>query len=123
MGGVGDEAQVGLVVFIQRRGDADDDGVHRRELGIVGGCGKAVGLGGLDLLRRNAVDVGAALGQGVDLARVDVEARHLEFLLAVEQSQREPNVSQPDDAHAGLALLNSSLELIERSICGRVRRS
>ena len=83
---------------------------------------KPLRLGGLDLLGRNAVDVGAALGQGVDLAGVDVEAGHLKLLFAVQQRQRKPDVSQSDDANAGLALLNSGLELIKRRICGRVGR-
>jgi len=39
--GAGDEAEVGLVVFIERGGNADDDGVHLRDFGVVGGGGEA----------------------------------------------------------------------------------
>ena len=83
VGGVGDVAEVGLVVLVQRSGDADDDGVHGRELRVVGGRGEAVGFGGLDLFGGDAVDVRTALGQRIDFARIDVEAGHLKVLLAV----------------------------------------
>ena len=107
VGGVGDVAEVGLVIFVQRSGDADDDGVHRGELRVVGGRGEALCFGGLNLFRSDAVDVGTALGQRIDFAGIDVEAGHLKFLLAVQQSQRKADVAQADDADAGLALLNS----------------
>ena len=88
--GVGDEAEVGFVIFVQRSGDADDNGVHGGDLRIVGGGGKAMRLGGLDFFGRDAIDVGAALGQGFDLAGVDVEAGDLEFLFAVQQASGSP---------------------------------
>ena len=106
MRGVGDVAEIGFVIFVQRRGDADDDGVHLRDLRIVGGGGKALRLGRLDFFRRDAVDVGTALGEGIDLARVDVEAGDGKLLFAEQQSQRQSDVAQADDADAGLALLD-----------------
>ena len=122
MSGVGDEAEIGFVVFIQRSGDADDDGVHLLDTGIVAGGRKALRLGGLDLLRRDTVDVGTALGEGIDLAGVDVEAGYGKIFFAIQQSQGKADVSQADDAHAGLMLLDSGVELFQRCICGRERR-
>ena len=122
MRGVGNEAQIGLMIFIQGGWHADNNGIHLSELRVVGGGRKAVFLSRLNLLRRDAVDVGTALGQRINFARVDIEAGHLEFLLAVQQSQRKPDVTQADDADAGLVLLNSGLELINRRICGGVGR-
>ena len=110
MGGVGNVAEVGFVVFIQRSGNADDDGVHLGDLGIVGRGGEALRLGGLNLVGGDAEDVGTTLGEGIDFAGVDVEASHRELLIAVQQSQRKADVSQADDADAGLMLLNFVLE-------------
>ena len=35
LGRIRDVAQVGLVVFVQRRGDTDDDGIHLAQARIV----------------------------------------------------------------------------------------
>jgi hypothetical protein len=50
--------------------------------------------------------IGPALGQSIDFAGVDVEARDLDLLLAVEQGQGKPNVAKADDSNASLALLD-----------------
>ena len=52
VGGVGDEAEVGFVILIERGGDADDDGVHLVHAGVVGGGGKALRLGASGFLPR-----------------------------------------------------------------------
>src|SRR4029077_11055019 len=83
---------------------------------------KALCLGGLNFVRADSEDVGTALGEGIDLAGVDVEAGYRELLLAIQQSERKADVSQADDADARLVLLNSSLELFQRGICGSVSR-
>ena len=64
----GDVAEVGFVIFIQRRGDADDDRVHSRDFGIVGRGAEAGLLCFLDHLRKNANNVGAALVQNPTLS-------------------------------------------------------
>jgi hypothetical protein len=56
----GDVAEVGLVVLVERGGDADDDGVHLGDVGVVGGGAEAGFLRLLDLIREDADDVGAA---------------------------------------------------------------
>jgi hypothetical protein len=38
---ISDEAEIGFVIFVQRGGHADDDGVHLGDLRIVRGRGKA----------------------------------------------------------------------------------
>ena len=48
MRGVGDIAEIGLVILIQRRGDADDDRVHLFDVRVIGGGGKALRFGVLD---------------------------------------------------------------------------
>ena len=108
------------MVFIQWRGDADNNGIHRGELRKVGGGLKSVRLGGLNLFCRDAIDVGTALGQRIHLAGVDIEPGHPEFLLAVQQGQRKADVTQSNDAHAGLVVLDSGLELVDRGVCSRV---
>ena len=73
-GGVGDVAEVGFVILVQRGGDADDDGVHLGQPGIVRGGFEALGAGLLNFAGQDADDVGTALGQGRDLALIDIEA-------------------------------------------------
>ncbi len=94
------------MIFVQRGGDADDDGVHLGDLRVVRGRGKALRLRRLDFFGGDAVDVGTAFGEGVDFALVNVEARHLELLFAVQQGERKSDIPHPDDANPGLALLN-----------------
>src|SRR5208283_2519361 len=112
VGGAGDVTHVGLVVFIERRGDTNDNGVHRCDSRVVGGSGKALCLGGLNLFGCNAVDIRTAFGKCVDLASVDIETGDLKFLLAVQQSERKSDIAHADDADSGLALLYLALELV-----------
>src|SRR5277367_4910036 len=118
--GAGDETEVRLVVFIERSGDADDDGVHFGDLGVVASRGKALGLRGPDFFRRDAVDVRATLAQGFHFSRVDIESRDLKLLLAVKQGEGQTDIAQADDSYPDLALLDFGLELIKNSICSRV---
>ena len=122
MCGVGDEAEIRFVILVEWSGDADDDSIHFHQPGIVRGCGKALRLGFPDFLRADAVDVRAALGEGVDFTLVDVEAGDSKLLFAEEQRERQPDIAQADDANARLALLDPVLELIGGTICGGVIR-
>ena len=106
----GHVAQVGLVVLVERGGDADDDRVHLGDLGIVRRGAEAGLLRLLNLAGENAHDVGAAGVERAHLVRGDIEARHPEALAAEEQRQRQAHVSHPDDADAGFAGVNFLLE-------------
>ena len=66
----------------------------------------------LDFFRADAVDVGTALREGIDLALIDVEAGDGKLLFAEQQGQRQSHVAQADDADPRLALLDLALELI-----------
>ena len=73
--GLGDVAQVGLVVLVQRSGNADDDGVHLGDVGVVGGGAEALACAPPgSRLAGMRHDVGAAGVERVHLAGVDVEA-------------------------------------------------
>ncbi len=74
--GLANVAEIGLVMFVQRRGDADDDGVHTRDVGVVGGGGETIGARGLNIGGSDAIDVGAARLKHVHFLLVDVEASH-----------------------------------------------
>ena len=120
MCGVRDEAQIGFVIFIQRSRNTNNDRVHLRQLGIVGGRRKPfLSPPGSPLAR--CVDVGPALGERLNLTRIDVKTSHAKFLLAVKQRQRQSDISQSDNADTGFALLNFVLELIDEQVCGRDR--
>ena len=106
MRGIGDEAEVGFMVWIERGGNANDDGVHLLDLRVVGGGGKALRLGRLNFFRADAVDVGFALRQSIDLALVDIEAGDGKFLFGKQQGQRQSHITQADDSDACLALLD-----------------
>src|ERR1700683_2406926 len=103
---IGDVAEVGFMVLIERSGNADDDGVHLLQLRVVGGGRETLRFGGLNFVSADAIDVGSTLRQSIDLALIDVEAGDQEFLLGKEQSEWEPHVPQADDSDARLALLD-----------------
>ncbi len=100
IGRSGDVAEVGLAHLVQRRGHADHDRVHLRDVRIIGGGGKAALPRRRDVGRRDAIDVGAAFRQRGDLLRVHVEAGDGELLFAEQQCQGKPDITQADDAHA-----------------------
>ena len=122
MGCVGDVAEIGLVILVQRSWDADDNCIHRAELRIVSSRTESVFLGRLNFFCGDTVDVGPALGKSVYLAGVDIEARYLKPLIAVEQGQGKTDVAKADDSDARLTLLNFSFELVKRSVRSRVSR-
>ena len=76
MRGVGNEAQIGLVILIEWGWHADDNGIHLGKLRIVGGRRKTVLLRRLYLFGSDAVDIGAAFRQRINLASVDIETRN-----------------------------------------------
>src|ERR1017187_8629811 len=100
-GGGNDVAEVGLVVLVQRSWNADDDGVHVSDVGVIGGRGEALGARRLDLGGRNPVDVGPAGLEHVDLLLVDVEAGYGELLFAEQQRQRQADVAHSNHANFG----------------------
>src|SRR5581483_11723977 len=106
LGRTGDVAQVGLMVLVERRGDADDDRIHLRDLRVVGGGAETTPAGGLHIGRRDSENVGAAGAEGVDLLLVDVEAGDRELLLAEQERQRQADVAESDNADVRLARLN-----------------
>ncbi len=111
---VGDVAEVGLVIFVERRRDADDNRIHGADLRIVGRGFEAVGFGGRDLLGRNTDNIGAAAREGVDLSLIDIEPGDGKFLLAVEQRQWQSDVAKSDDPHLGLARTNAAFQVGEK---------
>ena len=118
----GDKAEIGLVIFIERGRNANNNGVHFGDLRIVGGRGKSLSLRCLDFFGRNSINVGTALGQARHFAGVDVETSHTELLFAVQQGQRKADVPEADDAHTSLALAYLIHELRESCACGGSRR-
>src|ERR1019366_9528904 len=97
-GGGRDVAEIGLVVLVQRSGNADDDGVHVGDVGVIGGCGEALAARRLDLGGRNPVNVGTSGLEHVDLLLVDVEAGDGELLFAEQQRQRQADVAHSNHA-------------------------
>ena len=93
MRGVGDETQVRFMVFVQRSRNTDDDSIHRGDLGIVGGGGKALCLGGLDFPWSDAIDVRGALRKGIDLAGINIESGYFEFLFAVKKREGKSDIA------------------------------
>ncbi len=118
--GVGDVAEVGLVILVERRGDADDDRIHGGDLRIVGRGFKAVRFGRRDLRRRDAENVGAAAGQGVDFSLIDIETGDGKFLLAVEQGQRQSDVAEADDSDPCLAGIDAAFQVSEEGRSGEL---
>ena len=111
--GAGDVAEVGLVVFVERGGDADDDGVHFGHVGVVGSGAETGLLGLLDRFGQDADDVGAAAVERGDFGWLDVEAGDAEAFVAEEQGQRQADVAHADDADAGFAGFHFALEFFD----------
>src|SRR5208282_5730636 len=118
MSGVGDVAEIGLVIFVERRGDADDDRIHGGDLRIVGRGFEAVRLGRRDFLRSDAENVGAAVSQGIDFSLIDIKTCDGKLLLAVEQCQRQSNVAEADDADLSLARSNAAFQISKQGGSG-----
>src|SRR5271170_7933884 len=111
MGSVSDVAEVGLMIFVQRRGDADDNGVHGGDPRIIRRGLESVGLGRRDFFRRNTENIGAAAGQGIDLSLIDIKTGHREPLLAIEQRQRQSDIAESDDSDLGLTRLDAAFQI------------
>ena len=115
----GDVAEVGLMVFVERSGDADDDHVHVGDFGIVGGGAEAGVPGFLDGRRKDTNDVGAAAVERVNLALLDIEASNLEGFAAEKERERQADVPHTDDTDAGLARFDFLLQVGEGNVgCG-----
>ena len=102
LGRVRNVAEVGLVILIERRGDADDDGVHLFQAGVVRGGFEALGAGVLNFAGQDADNVSAALGQGRNLALINIEARHPQLLLGKQQGEGQTDVAQTDNGYSRL---------------------
>ena len=120
MGGVGDVAEVRLMIFVQRRRDADDDRVHGGDLGIVRRGFESARLGSRNLLGRDAENVSAAASQGVDFSLIDIETGDGKFLLAVEQGQRQSDVAQANDSDPSLAGLDAAFQVGKQGRSGEL---
>ena len=100
----GDEGEIGLAVWAQWRGHADQDGVDRGDLGEVGGGDEAAGFdhgpnaGMADMLERAPAGI-----EAVDLGPVDVEAGDPEPRRGRGQHQGQPHITHADDAEPGVA--------------------
>ena len=116
-----DVAQVRLVVVVERGGNADDDGVHEVDFGVVCGGGEAGLLGLLDCRGRNADDVRTAVVECVYLILRDVKAGDLEALVAEKQGQGQSYIPHADNADAGLARFHLADQFRERcALCAHV---
>src|SRR5471030_183378 len=107
------EAEVGLMMIVERCGHGNDDGVHLRNARIVRGWYETCSLCRLDFSSRNAHDVRAARGQGVDLLLVDVKAGDLKLLFAEQKNQRQADVTQPNNSQPGRAISQFSIECVK----------
>ena len=116
----GNVAQVRLVILVQRRGHANNDGVHLPNLAVVGRSPEAGLLRLLNHLRQNAHNVAAARVQRLNLVQRDIKTCHAKTLLAEKQSQRQTDVAHAHNAHTGLAAFDLFLEVGEGTCNDRI---
>ena len=77
-----DVTQIGLAILVQRRGDANNDGIRLRQLRVVRGRAETALAGRLYLGRGNVVDVGGAAVQLLHFAGVNVKTGDRKFFFA-----------------------------------------
>ena len=77
-----DVTQIRLAILIQRRGDANDDGIRLRQLRVVRGRAETALAGRLYLGRGNVVDIGGAAVQLFHFAGVNVKTGDRKFFFA-----------------------------------------
>src|SRR6266436_3598466 len=110
-----DVAQVGLVILVQRSGDANDDGIHLGQTRIVRGRFESLPAGLLNLTGQDADDVGTALGQSGYFALIDVEASDPKPFLCVQQGEGQTYVAETNDGDPRLTLFNLPFQLRNRT--------
>ncbi len=106
-------AQVRLVILVQGCRDADDDGVHLVNLGVVRRRVEAGLLRFLNHLREDTNNVGAASVERGDFVCGNVEAVHAEALAREQQRQRQAHIAHANDAHTGLTRFDLLLQGIQ----------
>src|SRR5215472_3863586 len=115
LGGVCNEAEIRLSIFIQRRWYADNDRVHLGQARKVCGCGEAPGSRMLDLCWRNPIDVGPAGTQSCYLILIDVETRYSKLRLCVKQSKRQTHIPETNHSDSRLASIDSGFQRREQA--------
>ena len=111
------------MILIERRGDADDDGIHLFQAGVVRSGFEALGAGVLNFAGQDADNVGATLGQGRDLALINIEARHPHLLLGKQQGEGQADVAQTDNGDSRLTSFNFGFQIRNSGGGGYWRRS
>ena len=114
MGGIDDEACVGLLKIIEWRWNANNDCVHVCQIREVRGCHHPVGPGFLNFLRRNPVDVGLPFLQGIYFAVVDIEAGYREVCPGVQKCKRKPNIAEADNSYLCLVGKEPRFKLLSK---------
>src|SRR5207248_7185858 len=87
-------AEIGFVVFIEWRRDANDDRIHAYQLRVIGGRRKPLLAATLDLGRGDAKDIRATCVERGDFSLIDIESSHGEPLVTIEKCQRKSDVPQ-----------------------------
>jgi hypothetical protein len=102
--GVFNVAQVGFAIFVQRRGDADDDGVRFREPGeIRDGVEMAAVHELLDFRLRDVLDVGPASIQHANFFWIGVKTSDLVTGFGEAEGEGEADVTTSNDGDFQLA--------------------
>src|ERR1019366_4035561 len=110
-GGIGNETEIRLSIFVQRRGHTDDDGIHVGQAGKLCGRTETLRARRLDLCRWNSTNVGSPRGESCDLMLVDVKTRYAKLRFGVEQSKRQTHITQAYHDYPRLASINSRFQL------------
>src|SRR5437879_2234855 len=115
MSRVRDIAEVGLMIFVQRRRNANNDRIHFHQARVICCRRKAVCASCLNLFRGNPKYVGAAARQRFDLVLVNVKTGYWNVRLEIKKRQRESNVAQTDNCYASLTRFDFALQFSETS--------
>ncbi len=98
------------MILIERSGNADDDGIHLFQAGVIRGGFEALGAGVLNFAGQDADNVSATLGEGGNFALINIEAGHAHLLLGKQQGEGQTDVAQTDNGDARLTFFNPGFE-------------
>src|ERR1700736_2263893 len=100
--GIDDEGNVGLAIFVQRRGHTNDHGIDIFDSGEISRRGEPAGLQHLrNSFCRDVFDITLAGVDRIDLRLINIETHYRKTRPGKLNCQRQPYIAHPNNAYGG----------------------